>query len=101
MKQSHKTIAGWVILVLLAAWAFKFWNVPLKNEKQITYSEFKEAIKSGEVVQITFKQGEVNRIHGEYQAKTPEGETPSTVRDRSGPYFFVGLPALKLVSFGG
>ena len=34
-------------------------------------------------------------------AKTPEGETPSTVRDRSGPYFFVGLPALKLVSFGG
>jgi hypothetical protein len=34
-------------------------------------------------------------------AQTPEGETPTTVRDRGGLYLFLGAPALKLTSFGG
>ncbi|MBI2026439.1 MAG: ATP-dependent metallopeptidase FtsH/Yme1/Tma family protein [Deltaproteobacteria bacterium] len=84
MKQSHKTIAGWVILVLLAAWAFKFWNVPTKNEKQITYSEFKQTIKEGKIEKVTFKQGETKRIHGEYK--------PSTEKPEEKQYFTLESP---------
>ena len=74
MKQTHKTIAGWLILVILAVWAFQMWEAPHKNEKELSYTEFVASLEKKEIQKFKYKKGE-EKIYGEFVAKTPTGET--------------------------
>ena len=74
MKQTHKTIAGWLILIILAVWAFQMWETPRKNEKELTYSEFLSALEKKEIAKFKYKKGE-EKIYGELVEKTTTGET--------------------------
>ena len=74
VKQTHKTIAGWLILIILAVWAFQMWETPRKNEKELSYTEFVAALEKKEIQKFKYKKGQ-EKIYGEFIAKTPVGET--------------------------
>ena len=74
VKQTHKTIAGWLILIILAVWAFQMWETPRKNEKELSYTEFVAALEKKEIQKFKYKKGQ-EIIYGEFIAKTPVGET--------------------------
>jgi len=74
VKQTHKTIAGWLILIILAVWAFQMWETPRKNEKELSYTEFVAALEKKEIQKFKYKKGQ-EKIYGEFVAKTPVGET--------------------------
>ena len=40
MKPSHKTVALWLVLILLFASLFKIFDPGNRNRKEITFSEF-------------------------------------------------------------
>src|SRR5262245_36842557 len=57
MKQSHKTIALWAIIVLLSISVLHFLNTRPVLRKTVSYSEFLAAVKADQVEKITI-QGE-------------------------------------------
>jgi cell division protease FtsH len=56
MKQTQKTLALWLFLVIVAVFVFQAWEV--RHERMITgmnYSKFSDAVKNGEVGNVTFR----------------------------------------------
>ena len=72
MKKQHKTIAAWIIFILMMIFIMKtFENNKLSPAKKITYSEFIKAVESETIEEVTF-QGN-NKIQGRFKAQFEEG----------------------------
>ena len=55
MKPSHKTVALWLVLILLFASLFKVFDPGSRNRREIKFSEFAEHVRKNEVSDVTFK----------------------------------------------
>jgi cell division protease FtsH len=71
MKPSHKTVALWLVLILLFASLFKIFDPGNRHRKTIKFSEFVAQVKDGKVADVTFKAD--NDIVGTYKDAGPDG----------------------------
>ena len=56
MKQTQKTLALWLFLIIVAVFVFQAWEV--RHERMINgfnYSKFSESLKNGEIATVTFR----------------------------------------------
>ena len=80
MKPSQKTLALWILLILLFAALFRLVDTGVHNRREIRFSEFIQAVKEGKVAEVTFKADHL--IVGTYKEGLPEGAKPfETVGD--------------------
>jgi len=56
MKQSHRTVALWLMISLLVVSLFHFMKQPTQNVQDITFSEFLASVKSGEVEKVIIEE---------------------------------------------
>ena len=70
MKPSHKTVALWLVLILLFASLFKVFDPGNRHKREVKFSEFVTAVKEGKVAEVTFKSD--NLIVGTYK-EAPAG----------------------------
>jgi cell division protease FtsH len=79
VKQSHKTLLLWVVLILmfLAIWQFLS---PADRKPPVAFSEFVSEVHAGKVDEITIKDREYSfRVH------TADGSKTTTQKDTVGP----------------
>ena len=87
MKSSHKTIALWLVLILLFTSLFKVFDQGNRSRREIKFSEFVTLLKEGKVDDVTFKQD--NLIVGAYKDPQPDGRKFfETVGDTSNSKIF-------------
>jgi cell division protease FtsH len=55
MKPSQKTVALWLVLILLFASLFKIFDTGNRHRREIKFSEFVSYVKEGKVADVTFK----------------------------------------------
>jgi cell division protease FtsH len=71
MKPSHKTVALWLVLILLFASLFKIFDPGNKHRREIKFSEFIADVKEGKVSDVTFKADDL--IVGTFKDPAPDG----------------------------
>ena len=71
MKPSHKTVALWLVLILLFASLFKIFDPGNRHRAEIRFSEFVQLVKEGKVADVTFKTD--NMIVGTFKDQGPGG----------------------------
>lgn len=72
MRQMHKTIALWLFIILVALSLFRVAEQSKDNTLEVEYSQFREAIKAGNVEDVTLRNDDW--IEGKF--KTPvQGKT--------------------------
>jgi len=71
MKPSQKTVALWLVLILLFASLFKIFDTGNRHRREIKFSEFVQYVKDGKVSDVTFKAD--NLIVGSFKEATPDG----------------------------
>ncbi|MBI4925463.1 MAG: ATP-dependent metallopeptidase FtsH/Yme1/Tma family protein [Bdellovibrio sp.] len=87
MKQSHKTIALWLVLILIFASLFKAFEGGNRQRKDVKFSEFVQLVKDGKISEVTFKVD--NIIVGTLKEPAPDGKkTFETVGDTSNAKIF-------------
>jgi cell division protease FtsH len=80
MKGTQKTVALWIVLLLLMAGLFKMLDQGGRNPRQIKFSEFVQLVKEGKVADVTFKADSL--IVGNLKEPTADGrKTFETVGD--------------------
>ncbi|MFZ9595865.1 MAG: ATP-dependent zinc metalloprotease FtsH [Bdellovibrionia bacterium] len=55
MKPSQKTVALWIVFILLFASLFKVFETGNRHRREIKFSEFVQLVKDGKVSDVTFK----------------------------------------------
>lgn len=73
MKPSHKTVALWLVLILLFASLFKVFDPGNRTRREIRFSEFVSYVKEGKVAEVTFKSD--NMIVGVFKDGGPDGRS--------------------------
>ncbi len=88
MKQSHKTVALWIVLILMFASLFKVFDPGSRASQEIRFSDFIRLVKEKKVAEVTFKGDSI--IVGTYKAPQPPDakKTFETVGDTSSPKVF-------------
>jgi cell division protease FtsH len=71
MKPSHKTVALWLVLILLFASLFKIFDPGNRHRKEMKFSEFIQDVRDGKVAEVTFKTD--NEIVGTFKEAGPDG----------------------------
>ena len=71
MKPSQKTLALWLVLILLFASLFKIFDTGNHHRQEIKFSQFIQYVKEGKVTDVTFKAD--NLIVGAFKDAAPEG----------------------------
>src|SRR5271170_5688620 len=71
MKPSHKTVALWLVLILLFASLFKIFDPGSRHRKELKFSQFIAEVKESKVAEVTFKAD--NLITGTYKEAGPDG----------------------------
>ena len=69
MKPSQKTVALWLVLILLFASLFKIFDTGNRHRTEIKFSEFIQYVKEGKVADVTFKAD--NLIVGTFKDPLP------------------------------
>ncbi|MGE0615877.1 MAG: ATP-dependent zinc metalloprotease FtsH [Bacteriovoracia bacterium] len=72
MKPSHKTVALWLVLILLFAGLFKVFDPGNRHSRKVKFSQFVEYVKEGKVEEVTFKAD--NLIVGTFKDAGPDGK---------------------------
>ncbi len=72
MKQQHKTVALWLLLILLTAFVVKVFEQKQGMRKVITYPDFVEAVSKNLVEEVSFRQAD-NEILGKYKTDYENG----------------------------
>ncbi|MBN1115011.1 MAG: ATP-dependent zinc metalloprotease FtsH [Oligoflexia bacterium] len=85
MKQSHKTLALWLALLLMFISVFNIFRSEGKKSVDINFSIFVKDLEAGKIAEVTFK-GE-NKISGKYKPEYNEGRFFKTIGD-TGPETF-------------
>ncbi|MDX9719167.1 MAG: ATP-dependent zinc metalloprotease FtsH [Myxococcota bacterium] len=65
MKSGHKTILLWVVFVLILVLIYQIMVTPSSNAEKIKYSEFLEAVRSGQVETVEVKGMELRGTFNE------------------------------------
>ena len=73
MKPSQKTIALWLVLILLFASLFKIFDTGNRHRKEIKFSDFIGQVKEGKVKDVTFKAD--NLIVGNFKDPQADGKS--------------------------
>jgi len=76
LKQSQKTLALWVIIVLLSLSAVHFFNSRPTLRKTVNFSEFLEGVKNNEIESVTVQGGEYT---GKYKDSAHDGTFFTTI----------------------
>ncbi len=71
MKPSHKTVALWLVLILLFASLFKVFDPGTGRRKEMKFSEFVTAVKEGKIAEVTFRAD--NQIVGTLKEPAADG----------------------------
>jgi cell division protease FtsH len=71
MKPSHKTVALWLVLILLFASLFKIFDPGNKHRREMKFSEFIQNVKDGKISEVTFKADDL--IVGTFKDPGPDG----------------------------
>jgi cell division protease FtsH len=71
MKPSHKTVALWLVLILLFASLFKIFDPGNRHRREIKFSTFVQQVKDSKIAEVTFKAD--NQIVGTYKEPGPDG----------------------------
>lgn len=69
MKQSHKTVALWIVMILIFAVLFKLFDHGSRNRREIKFSDFIRAVKEHKVAEVTLKGD--NTIIGTFKEPQP------------------------------
>lgn len=77
MRQSHKTLALWLLLILLFASLFKVFDQQHVSTQKINYSEFIAAVRAGNVEEVTIKSDDI--IAGKYKSPVAQKSTFETI----------------------
>ncbi|MCC7441423.1 MAG: ATP-dependent zinc metalloprotease FtsH [Bdellovibrionales bacterium] len=72
MKPSHKTLALWLVLILLFAFLFNVFDPGSRHRKEIAYSQFTTLVKEGKVDEVTFKGDDL--IFGTFKDAGADGK---------------------------
>ena len=72
MKASQKTIALWLVFLLLCISLFKVFDTNNKHRREIKFSEFIQYVKDGKVSDVTFKSE--NLIVGAFKDASTDGK---------------------------
>ncbi len=82
-----RTLAFWLVLLLLAVVIFQFYNDNRVTEVKISYSDFVAQVEAGNIRTVTYS--DTREVHGELKS-----ESTASVSGRRVPYtrFFVRLP---------
>ncbi len=72
MKPNHKTVALWLVLILLFASLFKVFDPVNRQRREIKFSEFVQLVKEGKVADVTFKAE--NLIVGNFKEPGQDGK---------------------------
>ncbi|MGM0597287.1 MAG: ATP-dependent zinc metalloprotease FtsH [Myxococcota bacterium] len=77
MKQSHKTIIVWILLLGLFVMLFKLWNEEESDSKEVKFSVFKKDVENG----VKFKDLKItdNEISGIYARNNQKFETTGII----------------------
>jgi cell division protease FtsH len=88
MKPSHKTVALWLVLILLFASLFKFFDPQSRHRTEMKFSDFIHEVQNHNVKDVTFKAD--NLITGTLIKPDSEGGKLlfETVGDTSNPKVF-------------
>ncbi len=76
MKQSHKTIALWIVIILLSVSILHFFNARPNLRKSVSFSEFLEAVQKNQVDQVAVQEDEYT---GKFKEPYKEGAFFETV----------------------
>ena len=68
MKQSQKTVALWIVLILMFASLFKVFDQGNRHSQELKFSDFVKLVQEHKVADVTFKGD--SSIVGTY--KTPQ-----------------------------
>src|SRR5579863_8258102 len=71
MKPAHKTVALWLVLILLFASLFKIFDPGNKHRREIKFSEFIQDVRDNKVAEVTFKSEDT--IIGTFKDAGPDG----------------------------
>ncbi|HRK02026.1 MAG TPA: ATP-dependent zinc metalloprotease FtsH [Oligoflexia bacterium] len=69
MKQSHKTVALWIVFILMFAVLFKVVDENSRHRREIKFSDFIRAVKEKKIAEVTFKGD--NSIIGSFKEPQP------------------------------
>ena len=58
MRQAHKTIALWLIIVLVVLAVLHIMRQPMHTAEKVSFSDFLEAVESGQVESVTIQEEE-------------------------------------------
>lgn len=76
MKQAHKTLAFWLLLVLVAVAIMHFKNQTFTTVQEIPFSQFMEAVKAQQIEEVTIRE---DVFTGRLKSQTPGGPYFKTV----------------------
>lgn len=97
MKPTHKTIALWLVLILLFAGLFKVFDPGNRNRRDIKFNQFIQYVKEGKIEEVTFKQAD-NLIVGTFKEPGPEGKRQfETVGPTENPEIFKMLSENNII----
>ncbi len=68
MKQSHKTIALWVVMILIFAVLFKLFDPGSRHRREVNFTEFSKAVEEQKVKEVIIKG---DTIIGTYKEPQP------------------------------
>lgn len=85
MKQSHKTIALWLSLLLMFLFVINTFRTEAKKPDKINFSIFVKDLEAGKIEQVTFKGKD--GILGKYKKEFNEGRNFKTVGDTGSEVF--------------
>ena len=86
MKPSQKTVALWLVLILLFASLFKIFDTGNRHRREIKFPEFIKYVKEGKVAEVTFKADRL--IVGTLKDEPDAKKTFETVADTDNPKVF-------------
>jgi len=76
MKQSHKTIALWLIIVLMVLSVLHIMNQPVETAEKISFSQFLKAISNNEIQSVVIQEDD---YRGKYKPEYKNGAKFETV----------------------
>ncbi len=76
IKQTHKTIALWLIIVLMVLGVLHIMNQPISSAEKISFSEFLTAVEAGQVEEVTIQEDE---YRGQFNASHSNGAHFETI----------------------
>jgi cell division protease FtsH len=97
MKPSHKTVALWLVLILLFASLFKVFDPGNRNRKELAFSDFITHVREGKVEEVTIKPDQ-NLVVGTYKERETDGRKKyfESVGDAANPKLLEALDTGKV-----